>query len=43
MLPGREEKHRLVSFKPLGMELRRKTNGTFSWLAEVKVEQGSCT
>jgi len=38
MFPSREAKHRLVSFKPLGMESRRKTTGTFSWSPEVKVD-----
>ena len=43
MFPGREVKHRLVNFKPLGMKSRRKTAGAFSWSQEGSVEQGSCT
>jgi len=43
IFPGREAKHRLVSFKPLGMESRRKTGGAFSWLQERDMEQNSCT
>ena len=31
MYSGREAEHRLVSFKPLGMESRSRIAGTFSW------------
>ena len=38
MFPGREVKYRLVSFKPLGMESRRRTGGAFSWSQERDME-----
>jgi len=43
MYSGREAEHRLVSFKPLGMESKRKTADAFSWLQEGDMEQDSYT